>query len=100
VLVPSAGAGFGQANPRFSWRPVTGAASYVVEVCQDAACGQLVDRATGVTRASWEADGLPLGDLYFRVSAVAHSGLDGFASPATPFRIESLWRRPEPIAQR
>lgn len=100
VVVPAAGGAFDQANPRFAWRPVDGARSYTVEVCADAQCGQLVDRATGVTRTSWAPDGLPLGDLQFRVTAVAGSGLDGFPSPAVPFRIESLWRRPEPAAER
>lgn len=100
VLAPAPGTAYGQSNPRLSWRPLAGAAAYTVEVCVDAACGQLVDRASGISATSWAPDGLPLGDLYFRVSAVSASGLDGFPSRAVPFRIESLWRRPDPLGVR
>jgi serine/threonine-protein kinase len=97
VLAPVPGTAYGQSNPRFSWRPVPGARSYTVEVCADADCGQVVDRATRVAGERWSPDGLPLGELYFRVTAVSASGLDGFPSAPAPFRIDSLWRRPDPL---
>lgn len=100
LLAPSPGTAYAQSNPRFSWRPVAGAASYVVEVCGDPVCGRLVERATGVTETRWAPETLPLGELHVRVSAVAASGLDGYPSEAAPFRIESLWRRPEPPGPR
>lgn len=96
LLAPVAGTAYGQANPRFSWKPVAGAQSYTVEVCVDAECGQVVDRATRVAGTRWSPDGLPLGEFRFRVMAVSASGLDGLPSTTPGFRIESLWRRPDP----
>jgi hypothetical protein len=100
VLAPVPGTAYGQSNPRLSWRPVAGAASYTVEVCVDAGCGQVVDRATRVAGTRWAPEGLPLGELHFRVMAVSASGLDGFPSSAVPFRVDSLWRRPDPLGVR
>ncbi len=97
VLAPVSGTAYGQANPRFSWRPVEGARSYTAEVCADAECGQVVDRATRLAGARWSPDGLPLGELHFRVTAVSGSGLDGFPCAPVPFRIDSLWRRPDAL---
>jgi hypothetical protein len=97
ILAPVPGTAYGQSNPRFSWRPVAGARSYTVEVCADLECGQVVDRATRVASERWSPDGLPLGELHFRVTAVSASGLDGFPSAPVPFRIDSLWRRPDPL---
>ncbi len=81
------------ANPVFEWRSVTGAASYVVEVCRDPDCGELVARQTDVSQTEWQPRGLPMGQLYWCVSAVSASGLDGYASPSQSMLIESLWRR-------
>ena len=39
--------------------------------------------------------GLPMGDLYWRVTAVSATGLDGFPAEARPVSIRSYWRRPE-----
>lgn len=97
VLTPVPGTSHGWSNPRFSWRGDVGARSYTAEVCADAVCGQLVDRATGIAGERWACDGLPRGDYYFRVTAVSGSGLDGFPSAPVPFRIDSLWRRPDPL---
>jgi hypothetical protein len=94
ALGPSEDAAFDHANPRFSWTSVPGAAAYTVEVCRDAACGELVERATGITGTRWDADGLPLGRFHWRVMAVSATGLDGYASPATAFSVRARWRRP------
>lgn len=95
-LLPAPAAGqpakdsqWGYANPDFSWRAVPRAASYTVEVCADAGCGALVDRATGLTERRWRPQGLPAGELYWRVLAVSASGLDGYASRVQRFRILS-----------
>ena len=96
VTAPLAGYSYDHANPRLAWKPVPGAASYTAEVYRDAACATLVDRVTKLDATRWTPDGLPLGALFFRVSAVSASGLDGFPSPAVPFEVESLWRRPRP----
>jgi hypothetical protein len=82
-------------NPRIVWQAVEGAVSYVVEICRDPGCGELLARATRVTGTRWQADGLPMGRLYYRVTAVSPSGLDGFPAKPVPFVIESLWRRPQ-----
>lgn len=86
---PARRARFGYANPRFEWRPVAGAVSYLVEVCGDPGCGRLALRATGLTGTSWHPDRLPAGDLFWRVTAVSPSGLDGFPSRAVPFAVTS-----------
>jgi hypothetical protein len=90
---PVSGASYEHSNPLFTWAPVGGAAGYVVEVCRDVACGQIVARATGVAETSWTPRGLPLGALHWRVTAQGASGLDGFPSPPVAFNVRSLWRR-------
>ena len=92
-LFPAKGATYEHSNPLFTWAPVEGAAAYVVEVCRDAACGQIVDRVAGLAQTSWTPRGLPLGDLHWRVTAQGVSGLDGFPSLPVPFTVRSLWRR-------
>lgn len=95
VTIPSSGAGFDYANPRFVWRPVSGAVSYVVEVCADAACSRLVVRAPGLAQNEWVAEGLPLGVFYWRVTARSRNSLDGYPSAARQITVLSLWRRPD-----
>ena len=85
---------FDFSNPTFDWEPTPGAVSYTVEVCRDAACGQLVDRAVGIRFTRWTPRVLPIGDLYWRVSAASASGLDSFVSAAQKFTIRTYWRRP------
>jgi hypothetical protein len=90
---PADGAAYEHSNPLFTWQAVPGAAGYVVEVCRDPACGQIVDRATGLAETSWTPRGLPLGVLHWRVTAQGPSGLDGFPSTPVTFTVRSLWRR-------
>jgi hypothetical protein len=92
-LHPASGASYEHSNPLFTWEPVGGAAGYVVEVCRDVQCGQIVARATGVAETSWTPRGLPLGALHWRVTAQGASGLDGFPSTPVSFSVRSLWRR-------
>lgn len=96
-LTPNESQSFDFSNPTFDWEPTPGAVSYTVEVCRDSACGQLVDRAVGVRMTRWTPRVLPIGDLYWRVSAVSASGLDSFSSTPLKFTIRTYWRRP--IAQ-
>lgn len=93
---PAPGAAPDHANPRLWWEDVPGATGYTVEVCHDEACGGLEDRAVSVIGAPWAPEGLPLGELYWRVVAVSASGLDGMPSRAVRFTIRSLWRKPHP----
>ena len=91
--LPAPEARFDHANPRFAWSPVRGARSYAVEVCRDTGCGELVERAAGLSRPQWTPAGLPVGQLYWRVMAVSASGLDGFPSTPQVVSISTLWRR-------
>lgn len=93
---PAAGSRWDFANPLFEWRPGKDALSYTVEACLDDDCGRLALRATGITGASWVPERLPVGDLYWRVTAVARSGLDGYPSRAVPLTITSDRRDVEP----
>ena len=93
-LTPNESQTFDYSNPTFTWEPITGAQSYTVEVCRDAACGQLVDRAVGVRLTRWTPRVLPIGALFWRVSATSPTGLDSYGSPAMKFNIRTYWRRP------
>lgn len=93
-LTPNESQAFDFSNPTFDWEPTPGAVSYTVEVCRDDACGQLVDRAVGIRLTRWTPRVLPIGDLYWRVSAVSASGLDSFSSAPQKFSIRTYWRRP------
>ena len=86
---PPADSSWDYSNIRFSWSAVRGAEAYVLEICRDAKCSSLVERRADLTDTAWSAGGLPIGDLFWRVSAIAPSGLDGYASRATPLRINS-----------
>jgi len=93
-LTPNESQTFDFSNPTFDWDPTPGAMSYTVEVCRDPGCGQLVDRAVGIKMTRWTPRMLPIGVLYWRVSATSASGLDSFVSPAQKFTIRTYWRRP------
>jgi hypothetical protein len=82
---PASGSSQAYANPRFSWGPVAGAASYTVEVCRDASCSLLVERGTKLPDTAFTPQALPAGALYWRVTATSASGLDGF--PSEPWAL-------------
>jgi LysM repeat protein len=86
---PPSGAERACADPAFSWQPVPQAASYVVEVCRDPGCGALVERRVGETGTGWRPAALPLGELYWRVTARSRSGLDGYPSEAARLAVTS-----------
>jgi hypothetical protein len=74
-----------------SWSAVPGASHYTVEICRDAACGAVLARATAVPQAALTLPvqpGLPPGEVFWRVTAVAPSGLDGF--PSRSIRVEAV----------
>jgi len=77
------------ADPPLAWQAVPRAASYIVEVCRDPGCGALVDRRAGETATEWRPAGLPVGELYWRVTARSLSGLDGYPSEAIRLAITS-----------
>ena len=81
LRAPEDGAELAWANPELSWEPVANAASYTVEVCRDRKCAELVERTTvSGASASWRTETLTSGELHWRVTAVAASGLDGYPS--------------------
>ncbi len=88
-LGPAAGSGLATPRPAFSWAPVEGARDYTLEICRDARCGVLVERVVGLSEPSWKPAGLPVEKFYWRVTAVAASGLDGYPSDASGFEILS-----------
>ncbi|MEO7793169.1 MAG: hypothetical protein ABIV06_00235, partial [Thermoanaerobaculia bacterium] len=88
---PAYGEEVEQGAPQFSWSAVPGAHHYTVEVCRDPGCGSVVAREAAVATAAVQLDvagGLPAGELFWRVTAVASSGLDGFPTP--PIRVEAV----------
>lgn len=84
---PASNAALALANPELAWKPVSGAASYTVEACADVECVKLVARQTGITTTSWRPEALPMENLFWRVTAVAASELDGYPSPARPLAV-------------
>lgn len=88
-LAPAARAELGYSNPRFAWSAVPGAASYVFEACADAGCAALVARRASIEASEWAAEPLPAGALFWRVTAVAPSGLDGYPSRPRPLTLTS-----------
>ena len=48
LVAPATGGQAACANPRFEWSSLAGAASYTLEVCRDATCATLVERAVGL----------------------------------------------------
>jgi LysM repeat protein len=89
LLEPPPDAEVRAANPLFTWEAVDGAASYVVEVCADPGCGQLIERAVDVAATEWRPQALPAGVVHWRVTARSRSGLDGYPSTAAGAAILS-----------
>lgn len=89
LTAPAAGSSWDFAHPDLVWAPVEGAVHYTVEVCQDAGCGALERRVLEVAEARWTPDRLPVGRFFWRATAVAASGLDGYPSPAREITIAS-----------
>lgn len=88
-LEPVAGAERACADPLLAWQGAPQAAAYIVEICRDPACGVLVERRIGDAATQWRPDPLPLGELYWRVTARSRSGLDGYPSEGIRLAITS-----------
>lgn len=91
-LVPAAGARNAFANPSFEWGAVPGAVRYVVDVCSDPECKELVQRLESGTETRVRPEELPVRSLHWRVSAVSASGLDGFPSDVRALDVTSARR--------
>jgi hypothetical protein len=86
-LHPESGTRLTFNNLELAWQPVEGAASYTIELCRDAECGLLVERRVGLTEAVWAPEAPSPGDYFWRVTAVAASGLDGYPSPGASLAV-------------
>ena len=67
-------------NPTLSWKPLSGADRYKLEVCEDQGCKRPLRKVHGLQQTQWSADDLPASPIYWRVTAVKASGLDGYPS--------------------
>jgi hypothetical protein len=74
-------------NGLVAWSAVKGAMNYAIEICADAACDHLQQRQRDVASAQWQVKPLPVGDWYWRVSAVSANGLDGYPSATGKLHI-------------
>ena len=70
-----------------------GAANYRVEICGDRSCKGLIAQGTQIVGREWSPDRLPAGVLYWRVSAVSPSGLDGY--PSRSRRLDIRTEQPD-----
>lgn len=86
---PEAASEWRVASPPFAWSTVDGAASYVLEVCGDQECAELVALFGGLEQVEYRAAELEAGSFFWRVTPVSASGLDGYPSATTPFTILS-----------
>ena len=88
-LEPAPGSQRACADPLLAWQATPQAAAYIVEICRDPACGVLVERRIGDAATQWRPDPLPVGELYWRVTARSRSGLDGYPSEGIRLAITS-----------
>ena len=89
-LSPEAGSEWAIPNPRFDWQPLEGASNYVVEVCRDADCTLLEARYPALEETSFKPPPLEEGSYFWRLTAVAPSGLDGYPSAAREFSVSGV----------
>lgn len=97
ALEPADGGELERSAAGLVWGAVPGAASYLVEVCADPACGALLERVQGLTATRHTiADPSPE-RVYWRVTAVSASGLDGYPSPARAAVLVESIAPPVPV---
>lgn len=92
---PASGTELRFGNPWFTWQPVATASSHTLELCRDTKCGELLRRELDLGGGRWQPERLPEGTIYWRVTAVSESGLDGY--PSEPQRLEVLAGDPDGI---
>lgn len=96
ALRPTHGSATVAAHLELAWEAVPGAARYIAELCPDSACGVVLQRVTALAEPLWRPEPIEPGDYYWRASAVAPSGLDGFAAPAQA--LSALDHEPDTLA--
>ena len=85
-LLPASGATWVAANQRLQWQSVPGAQRYVVEICRDQQCNELLQKAT-VADSLFDAELFDTGTFSWRVRAVSGTDLEGYPSPANEFTL-------------
>lgn len=88
-LEPADGTRLANPRPALRWQPVAGAHHYLVEVCRDARCAALLEKSSDIAGASWQPAGLPVARLYWRVTAISPSGLDGYPTATAALEVAS-----------
>jgi len=63
-----------------AWEPLEGAENYKLLLCKDSNCNQVSSTITNLNENSFSLKNLSLGTIYWKVSGISPSGLDGFAS--------------------
>jgi len=76
--------------PDLTWREVEGASGYVVEICADPVCSVLLSRSAKQSGTRFRLPFRPGKLTYWRISAVAPSGLDGYPAKARSIRPRLL----------
>lgn len=94
-LSPASGARWAAANQRLQWQPVPGAVGYIVEICRDRACNELLQKAT-VVDTVFDAELRDTGTFSWRVRAVSSNDLEGYASSPTAFELTTTALDTEP----
>jgi hypothetical protein len=89
-LTPGDGSEWRVANTPLAWQPMTGAASYVVEICRDPGCQALELRQSGLVEPAWQPGLTATGTFYWRVTGVSASGLEGYPSRSRSLRLDQL----------
>ena len=101
LVLPAEGGELGLDDPILVWAEVPGARSYTVEVCGDAACGSLIERAAGVAGTRHRLVRPPAETAWWRVTAASASGLDGFPAGARTLRpVDSVAPPPPALVLR
>ncbi|MBN8994025.1 MAG: FecR domain-containing protein [Rhizobiales bacterium] len=74
-------------EPEIAWGPVDGAAGYWLEVAADQRFEKVVANGFGLDGTKDKVGPLPVGDYYWRVSALDQFGLPGARSPVHRFTV-------------
>lgn len=87
---------YAYANPWLNWFAVSGAVQYMVEICSDSACEQVL-RQQKVKTNQWQINGFAQsGAYYFRVGAISEDELVGYRSKPQSIFFSSSQEDHEP----
>ena len=75
------------ATPELSWLPVDGSAGYWLEIAGDQNFNRIVENGFGIENPAHVTAPLPVGEYFWRVSALDGFGLPGARSDTSSFRV-------------